>query len=252
MGAIAADTAKENILAAGKDKAILLAGPLHFIDYWTPGVQEGFWSFLSLYSRGPGIVAVDILRTEGIEGPFVAAWGRPRNRHSIPEAAPRRNGSSFLMSHLSEWVLVSQDEKPYVNFEESLEVDQVAAGYVPVRSTLEVFDFLREAVGLTSPRRRAVICHGTYGTGKSRLCTVLARLFRDGFDCPGAPAGLGPLEGTATAGLTRIVEASAGAERENMASMAGCPAVRRWWRRTPVHGFRPGIAQGSATGGAGR
>ena len=72
VGAIAADTAKENILAAGKDKAILLAGPLHFIDYWTPGVQEGFWSFLSLYSRGPGIVAVDILRTEGIEGPFVA------------------------------------------------------------------------------------------------------------------------------------------------------------------------------------
>jgi hypothetical protein len=88
------------------------------------------------------------------------------------------------MSHLSEWVFVSQDEKPYVNFEESLEVDQVASGYVPVRSTLEVFDFLREAVGLTSPRGRAVICHGTYGTGKSRLCTVLARLFHDGFNCP--------------------------------------------------------------------
>lgn len=72
VGAIAADTARENILAAGMDRAILLAGPLHFIDYWTAGVQEGFWSFLSLYSRGPGIVAVDILRTEGIEGPFVA------------------------------------------------------------------------------------------------------------------------------------------------------------------------------------
>ena len=88
------------------------------------------------------------------------------------------------MSQLSDWVFVSQNEKPYVNFEESLEVDQVASGYVPVKSTLEVFDFLREAVGLTSPRGRAVICHGTYGTGKSRLCTVLARLFRDGFTCP--------------------------------------------------------------------
>lgn len=87
------------------------------------------------------------------------------------------------MNQLNEWVFVSQDEKPYVNFEESLEVDQVASGYVPVRSTLEVFDFLREAVGTHSPRGRAVICHGTYGTGKSRLCTVLARLFRDGFDC---------------------------------------------------------------------
>lgn len=88
------------------------------------------------------------------------------------------------MSQLSDWVYVSQDEKRYVNFEESLEVDQVASGYVPVKSTLEVFDFLREAACLASPRGRAVICHGTYGTGKSRLCTVLARLFRDGFSCP--------------------------------------------------------------------
>jgi hypothetical protein len=87
------------------------------------------------------------------------------------------------MSSLSEWVFVSQNEKPYVNFEESLDVDQVASGYVPVKSTLEVFDFIREAVGVISPRGRAVICHGTYGTGKSRLCTVIARLFRDGFNC---------------------------------------------------------------------
>lgn len=88
------------------------------------------------------------------------------------------------MSQLNEWVYVSQDEKPYVNFEESLEVDQVASGYVPVKSTLDVFGFLKDAVGLHSPRGRAVVCHGTYGTGKSRLCTVLARLFRDGFNCP--------------------------------------------------------------------
>ena len=88
------------------------------------------------------------------------------------------------MSQLNDWVYVSQDEKPYVNFEESLEVDQVAAGYVPVKSTLDVFGFLKDAIGLRSPSGRAVVCHGTYGTGKSRLCTVLARLFRDGFSCP--------------------------------------------------------------------
>ncbi len=98
------------------------------------------------------------------------------------------------MSHLNEWVYVSQDEKPYVNFEESLDVDQVASGYVPVKSTLEVFDFLREAVGLASPRGRAIICHGTYGTGKSRLCTVLARLFHDGFTCPALQAVWGRLK----------------------------------------------------------
>lgn len=87
------------------------------------------------------------------------------------------------MKYLNEWVYVSQEEKAYVNFEDSLNVDQVAAGYVPVKSTLEVFEFLRDALMLNSPKGRGVVCHGIYGTGKSRLCTVLARIFRDGFDC---------------------------------------------------------------------
>lgn len=72
VGAIAADSAKSLITTAGKTDTVVLAGPLHFVDYWTPGTQEGFWNFLSLYSRGPGIVVVDIPRTEGVEGPFVA------------------------------------------------------------------------------------------------------------------------------------------------------------------------------------
>lgn len=72
VGALSADTAKGKILTAGKESFVVLAGPLHFVDYWTPGVQEGFWNFLSLYSRGPGVVVVDIPRTEGVEGPFVA------------------------------------------------------------------------------------------------------------------------------------------------------------------------------------
>jgi hypothetical protein len=72
VGAMAADSARARINTTGTTAAVVLAGPLHFVDYWTPGVQEGFWNFLSLYSRGPGIVVVDILRTEGVEGPFVA------------------------------------------------------------------------------------------------------------------------------------------------------------------------------------
>lgn len=72
VGVVAADSAKTSIDAAGMTDAVVLAGPLHFVDYWTPVVQEGFWNFLSLYSRGPGIVVVDIPRTEGVEGPFVA------------------------------------------------------------------------------------------------------------------------------------------------------------------------------------
>lgn len=72
VGAISAENAKNNVLKAGKDRAVVLVGPLHYMDYWTAGVQEGFWNFLALYSRGPGVVVVDIPRTEGVEGPFVA------------------------------------------------------------------------------------------------------------------------------------------------------------------------------------
>jgi hypothetical protein len=72
VGAISSDEARERIIAAGMEVPVVLAGPLHYIDYWTTGVQDGFWSFLSLYSRGPGVVVVDIPRAEGVEGPFVA------------------------------------------------------------------------------------------------------------------------------------------------------------------------------------
>lgn len=72
VGAVSADNARDCIVSAGRNEIVILSGPLHYIDYWTLGVQEGFWSFLSLYSRGPGIIAVDIPRTDGVEGPFVA------------------------------------------------------------------------------------------------------------------------------------------------------------------------------------
>lgn len=88
------------------------------------------------------------------------------------------------MSTLSDWITVSRDEKPFVHFESSLDNPKVVSGYVPVKSTLEVFDFLKQATELTTSQPRAVICHGAYGSGKSRLCTVVARLFRDGFDAP--------------------------------------------------------------------
>src|SRR5262245_34523520 len=52
-------------------------------------------------------------------------------------------------------------------------------------------------------------CHGTYGTGKSRLCTVLARLFRDGVDCPALQPVWGRLkargEGTALDSLRQAL-----------------------------------------------
>ncbi len=88
------------------------------------------------------------------------------------------------MTVLRDWISVSDNEKPYVHFESSLDDDQVVSGYVPVKSTLDVLSFLKEATATHASQGRAVICHGSYGSGKSRLCAVLARLFRDGFECP--------------------------------------------------------------------
>src|SRR5262245_46447566 len=109
------------------------------------------------------------------------------------------------MSKLSEWITVSEDEKPFVHFESSLDDDRVVSGYVPVKSTLDVFEFLREATQNHTSYPRAVICHGTYGSGKSRLCTVIARLFRDGFENQALSAVWKRLdargEGTALSGL---------------------------------------------------
>lgn len=87
------------------------------------------------------------------------------------------------MTALNEWISVSENEKPYIHFESSLDDDQVVAGYVPVKSTLDVLSFLKDATATHASQGRAVICHGSYGSGKSRLCSVLARLFRDGFAC---------------------------------------------------------------------
>ena len=71
IGAISAANARNKLVAVGKERTVILAGPLHYMDYWSTGIQEGFWNFLALYSCGPGVVVVDIPRIEGVEGPFI-------------------------------------------------------------------------------------------------------------------------------------------------------------------------------------
>jgi len=77
------------------------------------------------------------------------------------------------MSKLSDLITVRPGAEPYINFEKSLKNDAVCSGFVPVQSTLDVFGFLKEATA-THAISRAAICYGTYGSGKSRLCVVLA------------------------------------------------------------------------------
>jgi len=85
------------------------------------------------------------------------------------------------MNKLNDLVTICPSAEPYINFEKSLKSDPVCSGFVPVQSTLDVFAFLEEATA-THATSRAAICYGTYGSGKSRLCVVLARLLSEGFD----------------------------------------------------------------------
>ena len=87
------------------------------------------------------------------------------------------------MKSLKSIISVSDKDKPFIDFEKSIDDDQVVSGYIPVKSTIDVIKFLRKATSAQTTEGRGIICWGNYGTGKSRLCVLLARLFRDGFDC---------------------------------------------------------------------
>ena len=129
------------------------------------------------------------------------------------------------MSKLDTLVSISADEKPFIEFESSIDNDHIISGYVPVRSTLQVLDFLKSAVSVQSPEGRAVIAWGSYGTGKSRLCSVLARLFRDGFACD----ALQP--------VWNRVEARGESQRIAQLRQVMLPAGRAWrpWLVVPMY-----------------
>ena len=52
------------------EKPVVMVGPLHFLDFWSVQSQGVFWKFLASFSSGPGIIITDVLRTEGVDGPF--------------------------------------------------------------------------------------------------------------------------------------------------------------------------------------
>jgi hypothetical protein len=70
IGAISCNEAWSRIQATAGDRPVVLAGPLHFLDYWSDATRDVFWRTLSSFSCGPGIVVIDAPRNEGIEGPF--------------------------------------------------------------------------------------------------------------------------------------------------------------------------------------
>lgn len=70
VGALSCDSVLERVAAAATASPVVLAGPLHYLDYWSEQVATAFWRFLGGFTGGPGIVALDGPREQGIEGAF--------------------------------------------------------------------------------------------------------------------------------------------------------------------------------------
>lgn len=79
VGALSCDAIIENMKSFAFKKQLLVSGPLHFLDYWSPAVRAVFWKFLAAFSNGPGIIVTDTFRNEAILGPLqtVEGFARP-------------------------------------------------------------------------------------------------------------------------------------------------------------------------------
>lgn len=78
IGALSCDSIIEKIKSFAFSRPLLITGPLHFLDYWSPSVRTVFWQFLAAFSNGPGIVVTDVFRTETVLGPFQMVEGFSR------------------------------------------------------------------------------------------------------------------------------------------------------------------------------
>jgi len=75
IGALSCNSVIEKIKAIAFSSPLLITGPLHFLDYWSPSVRTIFWNFLAAFSNGPGIVVADVFRTETVLGQFQSVEG---------------------------------------------------------------------------------------------------------------------------------------------------------------------------------
>jgi hypothetical protein len=90
VGALSCNVVQEQLESMASRRPLIIAGPLHFLDYWTDSTQAVFWRFLAVFQHGPGIIVIDVPRKIGIEGPF-------RVLGKIPETDIR-----YLKSRLAE------------------------------------------------------------------------------------------------------------------------------------------------------
>lgn len=78
IGAFSCDAMIDRVKSIAFKHPLLISGPLHFLDYWSPSVRAVFWQFLAGFSNGPGIVVTDAYRTETVFGPFQIVEGLSR------------------------------------------------------------------------------------------------------------------------------------------------------------------------------
>jgi hypothetical protein len=70
VGALSCQELTTQIGQLSVDKYLILSGPLHFLDYWSPTLRNSFWSFLATITRGPGIIVLDAPRVGDSEDTF--------------------------------------------------------------------------------------------------------------------------------------------------------------------------------------
>lgn len=86
-------------------------------------------------------------------------------------------------NHLDSLITLSPGFKAAVNLKMGLEDDRKVSGYIPTEAASEVLLDLGENLHPLASRRSRILT-GTYGTGKSHLALVLARIYRDGVANP--------------------------------------------------------------------
>ncbi|MBV5327186.1 MAG: hypothetical protein JZU65_06030 [Chlorobium sp.] len=84
---------------------------------------------------------------------------------------------------LDKFVQVSGGFQAAVNLISNIDDDDKVSGYIPTHKASEILHDLAVNFHETSKRRSRLIT-GSYGTGKSHLALVIARIFRDGTEHP--------------------------------------------------------------------
>lgn len=86
-------------------------------------------------------------------------------------------------AQLDSLITLSPGFKTAVNLKQDIEDDTKLSSYIPTQMASEILLDLAENLHPLAGRRARVVT-GTYGTGKSHLALVVARVYRDGIDCP--------------------------------------------------------------------